>query len=217
MADVLGRHILFSGCAHARSGAPPRRSTIALARALHLDLWEAPKTGCCGARADRRVGEAARRHTLDPLFDAARQGPDIACLSPACRQVVAAYGARALEIECPGAPRVQDITGLLAETYGTARLAHAAAGNGLSGLRVALHGTCHADHNVLMRDDPATEGKAARGGPGLAGLLPRVASLRLPHREREVVTRTIEPVGTQEGLALGALMAAAGADDAGNV
>ena len=78
MTDVLGRHILFSGCAHARSGAPPRRSTIALARALQLDLWEAPKTGCCGARADRRVGEAARRHTLDPLFDAARQGPHIA-------------------------------------------------------------------------------------------------------------------------------------------
>src|SRR5437868_3938045 len=81
MTDVLGRHILFSGCAHERSGAPPRRSTIALTRALQLDVSEAPNTGCCGARTDRRVGEAARRQTLDPLCDAARQGLDIVCLS----------------------------------------------------------------------------------------------------------------------------------------
>src|SRR5947209_1168055 len=135
MTDVLGRHILFSGCAQARSGAPPRRSTIALARALHLDLWEAPNTACCGARADRRVGEAARRQTLDPLYDAARQGLDIVCLSPACRRVVAAHAAPAQHRERPDAPRVRDVTGLLAETYGPARLA-AAASNGLSGLRV---------------------------------------------------------------------------------
>src|SRR5919204_4922144 len=97
VADVLGRHILFSGCAHARRGAPPRRSTIALARALHLDLWEAPNSGCCGARADRRVGEAARRQTLDPLYDTARQGLGIVCPSPPFRRGLAAYGARPLE------------------------------------------------------------------------------------------------------------------------
>ena len=142
---------------------------------------------------------------------------DIVCLSPACRRVVAAHAPPALDAERPGASRVRDITGLLAETYGTARLAQAAAGNGLSGLRVALHGTCHADHNVLTRDGASTQGKATRGVPGLAGLLTRVASLRLPHREREGVTRTIELPGTQEeGLALGELMAAVGADDAGN-
>src|ERR671936_819897 len=117
MADVLERHILFSGCAYARSAAAPRRSTIALAGALHLDLWEAPDTGCCGARADRRVGEAARRQTLDPLYAAARQGLDIVCLSPACRRVVAAYAPPALDVERPGASRLQDVTGLLAETY----------------------------------------------------------------------------------------------------
>ena len=217
MADVLGRHILFSGCAHARSGAPPRRSTIALARALQLDLWEAPNTGCCGARADRPVGEAARRQTLDPLYDAARQGLGIVCLSPACRRVVAAHAPPALDVERPGASRVQDVTELLTETYGTARLAQAAAGNRLSGLRVILHGTCHADHNALMRDNPSTECKATRGVPRLAGLLSRVTSLLLPRRERGAVTRTPETVGAQEVLALAELMAAVGADDAGNV
>jgi heterodisulfide reductase subunit B len=184
---------------------------------LHLDLWEAPNTGCCGARADRRVGEAARRHTLDPLYDAARQGLDIVCLSPACRRVVAAYAPPAPDVERPGASRVRDITGLLAETYGTARLAQTAAGNGLSGLRVALHGTCHADHNVLIKDNPSTEGKATRGGSGLAGLLARVAFLRLPHRAPEVVTRTLETVGAQEVPALAELLAAVGTEDAGNV
>src|SRR5205807_500996 len=97
-------------CAHARGGAPARRSTIALARALQLDLWEAPDTGCCGARADRRVGEAARRATLAPLYDAARQGLDIVCLSPACRRVVVAYAPPALEVERPGGTRVGDVT-----------------------------------------------------------------------------------------------------------
>ena len=174
MTDVLGRHILFSGCAHARSGAPPRRSTIALARALHLDLWEAPNSGCCGARTDRRVGEAARQQTLDPLYAAARQALDIVCLSPACRHVVATHAPPALDGERPGAWRVRDVTGLLTAAYGTARLAQAAAGNGLSGLRVALHGTCHADHNVLLRDTPSTEGQATRKGLRLAGLLPRL-------------------------------------------
>jgi len=217
LADVLERYILFTGCAYARSGAPPRRSTIALARALQLDLWEAPNTGCCGARADRRVGEAARRQTLDPLYEAARPGLDIVCLSPACRRVVVAHAPPALDVERPGAPRVRDVTGLLAETYGTARLAQAAAGNGLSDLRVAVHGTCHADHNVLMRDTPSTEGKAKRGGPRLAGLLPRAASLRLPRRERGAVTRTLETVGAQQVVALADLIAAVGADDAGNV
>jgi heterodisulfide reductase subunit B len=217
MADVLGRHILFTGCAYARSGAPSRRSTIALARALQLDIWETPNTGCCGARADRRVGEAARQQALDPLYDAARQGMDIVCLSPACRRVVATHAPPALDVERPSAPRVWDVTGLLAEMYGTARLAQAAAGNGLSGLRVALHGTCHADHNVLMRDTPSTEGKATRGGPHLAGLLPRAASLRLPRRERGAGTRTPETVGAQEVLALAELMAVVGTDDASNV
>ena len=217
MTDVLERHILFSGCAHARRGAPPRRSTIALARALQLDLWEAPNTGCCGARADRRVGEAARRQALDPLYDAARQHLDIVCLSPACRRVVAAHAPPALDGERPGRPPVRDVTGLLAETYGTVRLARAAAGNGMSGLRVALHGTCHADHNVAMSDTPSTEGMAAPGVAGLASLLSRIVPLRLPHREREVVTRTTKPVGTPEGPALGELLAVVGADNAGDV
>jgi heterodisulfide reductase subunit B len=217
MTDVLGRHILFSGCAHARSGAPPRRSTIALAKALHLDLWEAPNSGCCGARADRRVGEAARRQTLDPLYAAARQALDIVCLSPACRRVVATHAPPALDGERPGASRVRDITVLLAETYGTARLAQAAAGNGLSGLRVALHGSCHADHNVLLRDTPSTEAQATRRGPRLAGLLPKAASPQVPRRERESGTRTLETVGVQEALALAALMAAVGTEDVGNV
>ena len=219
MADVLGRHILFTGCAHARSGAPPRRSTIALAAALQLDLWEAPDTGCCGARADRRVGEAARRTTLDPLYDAARQGLDIVCLSPACRRVVAAYAAPAVDLERPDAPRVRDVTGLLAETFGTVRLA-AAVTNGLSGLRVALHGACHADHNVPLWDRPAAEGKPTWRVPGLSGLLPRAVHRRLPDGERGSVTRTIEPLGTQgtqDVAALAALVSAVGADDAGNV
>jgi hypothetical protein len=190
---------------------------IALARALKLDIWEAPDTGCCGARADRRVSEAARRQTLDPLYDAARQGLDIVCLSPACRRVVATHAPPALDVERLGAPRVRDVTGLLAETYGTARLAQAADGNGLSGLRVALHGTCHTDHNVLMRDTPSTEGKATRDGPRLASLLPKAASLRLPRRESGAGTHTVETVGAQEVLALAELMAVIGTDDAGNV
>jgi hypothetical protein len=112
---------------------------------------------------------------------------------------------------------VRDVTGLLAETYGTARLAQAAAGNGLSGLRVALHGACHADHNVLMRDTPSTEGKATRRVPRLAGLLSKAASPQLPRRERGTGTRTLETVEAQEVLALAELMAAVGTDDAGNV
>jgi hypothetical protein len=218
VADVLEqRYVLFAGCAYARSGAPPRRSTIALARALQLDIREAPNTGCCGARADRRVGEAARRQALDPLYDAARQGLDIVCLSPACRRVVARHAPPALDGERPDALRLRDVTGLLAETYGMARLARAAAGNGLSGLRVALHGTCHADHNVLMTDTPSAEGKVTQGVPRLAGLLPKTASLRLPRRERGAGTLTLERVGAQEVLALAELMAAVGTDEAGNV
>src|SRR5205814_5962638 len=119
-----------------------------------------------------RVGEEARQTTLSPHYDAARQALDIFCLSPACRRVVAAHAAPAQHRERPDAPRVRDVTGLLAETYGPARLA-AAASNGLSGLRVALHGTCHADHNVPVGDRPSTEGKATRGVPSLADLLPR--------------------------------------------
>src|SRR5579884_1765448 len=89
-----GNHILFSGCAAARGGVPAQHATIALAKQLHIDLWEAPESGCCGARADRRVSDEARQRTLEPVYDGARRGLDVVCLSPACRRVVAAYAPR---------------------------------------------------------------------------------------------------------------------------
>lgn len=126
MVEDVGRQILFSGCAHARSGAPPRRAAIALAKALQLDSWEAPNTGCCGARADRKVGDEARQKALGPLYDGARQGLDITCLSPACGRVVAGFVAEARgemgeAVPGSGAPRsirVGDMAGLLHEAYG---------------------------------------------------------------------------------------------------
>ena len=166
-----GNHILFSGCAADRGGGPAQHATIALAKKLQIDLWEAPEGGCCGARADRRVGDEARQQTLAPVYEGARRGLDVVCLSPACRRVVAAHAPRGSG-DGQQVTRVLDVAGLLADDYGLARLA-ADARVGLTGLRVALHTTCHGDHNVVVRGAPSggASGRAAGFGAALVGRL----------------------------------------------
>ena len=147
------RSVLFTGCAADRDGAPSvRQATIALARALRLELWEAPAVGCCGARPDRAVSAAERRHALAPLGEEARQGLDVVCLSPACCRVVAAHlAATAPDAPAEGGgsdttlPHVRDIVQVLSQADGLERLARAVRKT-LAPLRVALHRTCHTDH-----------------------------------------------------------------------
>lgn len=221
MVEDVGRHILFSGCAHSRSGAPTRRAATALAKALHLDMWEAPETGCCGARADRKVSDEARQKALGPVYDGARQGLDVACLSPACGRVVGGFIAAMRDDAAhasggSGAIRsieVRDIAGLL-DSYGLAQLAVAATANPLGGLRVAIHASCHGDHNAFVRpehDEP--EADAGRGGLGarLAGVLPRRRG------SQEMVARTDQAATHQATQELAAVVQAVGPSIAGDV
>lgn len=222
MVEDVGRQILFSGCAHARSGAPSRHAAIALTKALQLDTWEAPDTGCCGARADRKVSDEARQKALEPVYDGARQGLDITCLSPACGRVVAGFvaqarGDMALAASGHGAPwpiRVRDMVGLLHGAYGLQRLADAAGVNSLGGLRVAIHSTCHGDHNAIVRDEPADEDGRAKSGLGAR----LTAALRRETRERrETVVRTREPADPRAVRGLAELVRTVGANDAGDI
>lgn len=204
MADVVGQHVLFSGCASERRGRPARHATIALAKDLHIELWEAPIQGCCGARADRRVSEAARQRALAPLFEGAARGLDIACLSPACQCVVAAQVAADKSARTARRPLVRTFTGLLAEQYGRERLARAVP-SGLSGLRVAVHSTCHGDHNP-------PRGVAARPSLSPASLMTRL----LPWSRR-----ADDPVAAMQAAmgpvtALSSLVAATGAVSVGD-
>lgn len=164
-SDGGAGHILFSGCAASRAGKPTQRATIALARALHIDLWAAPETGCCGARVDRRVSPGERRRALEPLYEGAHSGLDIVCLSPACRRVVA-EAAPAVQRD---AVRVREVVGLLHDVYGLANLA-ARATVGLGGLRVALHATCHGGHDAAATG-PQGPGGVTGVGAALVGRL----------------------------------------------
>lgn len=203
MADVVGQHVLFSGCASERRGRPARRATIALARDLHIELWEAPSKGCCGARADRRVGAQARERTLAPLFAGAAAGLDIVCLSPACQCVVAAHAAERAGGQASRTPTVRGMAQLLSEEYGWARLARAVP-SGLSGLRVALHSTCHGDHNP-------PRGASASSARGPAALLARV----LPRSRRADPDSAMHAaMGSLSSLA--GLVTAAGANSIGD-
>ncbi|HEY8285600.1 MAG TPA: heterodisulfide reductase-related iron-sulfur binding cluster [Chloroflexota bacterium] len=141
------RSTLFSGCAIEQAGAPARQATIALARALDLELWEAAATGCCGARADRRVNDAAVRLLVAPLREAAGQGLAILCLSPACCRVVMAHASSASldKLGQGSAIRVVDTLQFLTQDDGLKRLTHAVR-MPLYSLRVASHGVCHGDH-----------------------------------------------------------------------
>lgn len=151
MADLLARYALFSGCAIEHIGAPARHATIALARTLGIELWETPARGCCGARADRPLSEAALRQLLEPLTETTRQGLATVCLSPGCRQVIASQ-APAPERDTPGADAgaapplpTLDCLHLFEQDEITVRLTRSRA-TSLSPLRVALHGACHGDH-----------------------------------------------------------------------
>lgn len=210
MIEVAGRHALFSGCAYARNGEPARQATIALAKGLHLDLWEAPDTGCCGARADRRVDDEARRKTLTPLYEGTRQGLDIVCLSPACRNVVAAYAPSDGGPDQGYAPRVRDVTQLLVECYGSNRLAGSAY-RALTGLRVAIHATCHANHNAVVRRQFVSGSRASQGLANLTALLTGSMSLPKLLRERGAVVRSDRPADPPAAALLTALMQTIGA------
>lgn len=173
------RSVLFTGCAADRDGAPSvRQATIALARALRLELWEAPAAGCCGARPARAVSAMELRHALAPLGEGAHQGLDIVCLSPACRCVVAtpmvtgdehaagsdmsaSTGLESPVPPTPRAPRVHDIIHVLTQADGLERLGRAVV-NPLSPLRIALHTSCHADH----RPSPPAQPRIAHRTPG---------------------------------------------------
>ncbi len=168
MKVVPARYALFSGCAVEHPGSPARRSTIALARVLGIELWEAPARGCCGARVDRPADETTLRDLAAPLIEATSQGLAIACLSPGCRQVIA-YHVRPTDQGIPAAdpkaapPRVMDIIQLLTREDDPDRLTNALV-RSLSPLRVALHSTCHGDHIPLS--DSAPQRSSLVGAPG---------------------------------------------------
>ena len=204
VVDSVGQHVLFSGCASERRGQPARHATIALAKDLHIELWEAPSKGCCGARADRRVNEAARQRALAPLFEGTARGLDIVCLSPACQCVVAAQVAADKSAPAARRPLVRTFTGLMAEESGRERLARAVP-SGLAGLRVAVHSTCHGDHNP-------PRGVSARPSLSPATLMARL----LPWSRR-----ADDPVAAMQAAmgpvtALSSLVAATGAVSVGD-
>src|ERR1700687_2345535 len=87
---AVQRHILFSSCACAGAGKSVRAAAIALAGALDIELQEAPITACCGAAADLGATPPHARSLLAPLLSL-DQGLDIMCLSPACRDALAAH------------------------------------------------------------------------------------------------------------------------------
>jgi len=186
------RYALFSGCAVEHTGASARRATIALARTLGIELWEAPARGCCGARADRPAGEKALRDLEAPLIEATSQELAIACLSPGCRQVIASrlcpitQGKPAAE-PGPMSPSVMDLVQLLTREDDPDRLANALV-RSLSPLRIALHGTCHGDHirsfeptrqrsKLSGNPDPATEADKTAEHPGPAPTAQALAGL----------------------------------------
>lgn len=170
------RSVLFTGCAADRDGAPSvYHATIALARALGLELWEAPASGCCGARPDRAVSAVELRHAFAPLGAEAHQGLDVVCLSPACCRVVATHvTATAPDTPAGGvesaaaAPQARDVVHVLAQADGVERLARAVR-TPLASLRVAVHGTCHADHlpPAVATPGPSPEQVATRAQPAV--------------------------------------------------
>jgi heterodisulfide reductase subunit B len=183
------RYALFSGCAVEHLGSPARRATIALARALGIELWEAPARGCCGARVDRPAGEKALRDLEAPLIEATSQGLAIACLSPGCRQVIASRLCPTNQGEPtaepgPVPPTVMDLVQLLTREDDPDRLANALV-RSLSPLRIALHGTCHGDHiraSMPTRQQSKLTGtpfitKEAAGAAGHPGPTPTAQAL----------------------------------------
>ncbi|MGH2391858.1 MAG: heterodisulfide reductase-related iron-sulfur binding cluster, partial [Chloroflexota bacterium] len=168
MKIVPARYALFSGCAVEHTGSSARRATIALARTLGIELWEAPARGCCGARVDRPAGEKALRDLSTPLVEAISQGLAIACLSPGCRQVIASHllpiGQGKPDAD-PDAvpPRVMDIIQFLTREDDPDRLPNALV-RSLAPLRVALHHTCHGDH--IPSPDPAPQRQSLIGTQG---------------------------------------------------
>jgi heterodisulfide reductase subunit B len=176
MTVLLARYALFSGCAGEHAGSPARQATIALAKKLGVELWEAPAQGCCGARADRPVDAVALPHLLAPLGEATSQGLSILCLAPGCRQVIAAHR-RAPEPGMPAAeastaPDTYDCVGFYTQQDVLARLVTTPARR-LSRLRVAVHSTCHGGHTpAAALTGPAPQGS---GAPGAADAAQRPA------------------------------------------
>ena len=216
MREADGQHVLFSGCAVARSalppfaptGAPARNATIALARDLTIDLWEAPHMGCCGARSDLRVNDQRRRVAIAPLQDAWDDGADIVCLSPACRRVVECH----LPVSS-GQTRVLDLTGLLTRPSVLPRLANPR--NPLTGLRVAVHSTCHSDHNVEACPPGQTDVEEAQSKSRLPGSL--VRALRPGSRSpADKVARTHTEADSAYVAALATLVNIAGSTNLGD-
>jgi succinate dehydrogenase cytochrome b subunit len=166
----MNRSILFSGCAVERAGVPARQATMALARALHLELWEAPAAGCCGACADRPADAADLRQVLAPLAAAAERRLGMVCLSPGCARVVAAHLADAVRGEPvaePAAlgPQVHDCLGLLTQAFAVTALERALT-NRVSALRVAPHAHCHGDHRATRVHSTARAAANTMGGEG---------------------------------------------------
>lgn len=216
MVEGAGGHVLFSGCAYARNGTAPRHATIALVKALHVDpVYEAPDTGCCGARADRRVGDDARLKTLAPVYDLAQQGLDVICLSPACRRVVAAY-LPATHGPARRPIQVRDVIQLLDGAYGLPRLANSVR-RSLFGLRVALHSTCHANHNAVVREQFLTGGTLAKGLANVTAVLSGSTPLPRLLREHGAVVRTNKPAEATYVAALANVVATVGAQRAPDV
>lgn len=170
MKAVPVRYALFSGCAVGHLGWPARRATIALARMTGIELWEAPPRGCCGARVDRPADEAVLRGIETPLTEVMSQGLAVACLSPGCRQVLAAHPLSTSQAmlgadpEPAPAPQVLDVVQILTREDDPNRLANALV-RSLSPLRVALHSICHGDH--IPSPDSAPHRSTLVGVPGV--------------------------------------------------
>jgi succinate dehydrogenase / fumarate reductase cytochrome b subunit len=176
--------VLFSGCAREPVHTPVRQGTIALAKQLGIELWDAPARGCCGARADRQISQAALDRLLAPLAGEAMQGLSVLCLSPGCQSILAAR----LHAHAPGAvdddtapPRAKmlDWPSLLIQEEVLARLTESLT-TALSPLRVALHVTCHGDHRPALLPSPE---------PSLSSLSPDSQAVTNPGTASDPTTR----------------------------
>jgi hypothetical protein len=104
------------------------------------------------------------------------------------------------------------MVGFLHGVYGLPRLASAADANSLGGLRVAIHSTCHADHNAVVREPGGEqEDGGSRGGLGarLAGAFRRSGN--------ETVVRTQERADPRAVEGLAELVRTIGANNAGDI
>jgi heterodisulfide reductase subunit B len=135
---------------------------------------------------------------------------DVVCLSPACRRVVAGYTPPSSNGDPAHPLGVYDVVTLLNESFGLGRLVENAL-TGLTDLRVALHSTCHANHNAVVREEVVGGGAMARGLANVTSLISGSRSIPQMLRERGAVIRVDKPADPAAPQALANLVTAVGA------